>query len=249
MADSFYKATLTSFGDPDYSNLKYVDPNNLVLEGDTTGAGAWATIPRDEYECFSEEGFLVRRSTDDDGNAVDWSGYQAYRCTYNVHDVTAASVVTTYSDEAVTFAEDDTGFDPIGPEGQVCLALGKTVIGKYVRGARGISTAVKYVSASIYSDLTKIELDHGNYGTVVITDATADMTLITIKKGDDGQFLEIINMDNNNMAFTNDTAETPTAGYAKIRTNLGAVSTTGVGSATLQYLATPDRWVMRNIHG
>ncbi len=252
MPDSFYKATLTGFGSPDYANLKYVDPNNCTLQGDTSGAGAWVTIPRDEYEVFSEEGFLVRRTVDDDGNPVDWSSYQAYRCTYAVHDVTATAthVVEWHMNESVTFAEDETGFNPIGPEGQVCLALGKTVIGRYIRGARGVSTATLSVSADSYADLSKIELDHGNYGTVIISTAATDFSIITIKRADDGQFLEIINLQGTkNMNFVNDTAETPTAGYAKIWTHMGAVGTTGVGSATLQYLATPDRWVLRNIHG
>ncbi len=91
---------------------------NFTLQGNN---GAWATIDPDEYELDPFQGKVIQRTIDDSGTAVDWSAYTGgFRASWT-KDVSGTR--TAYTNQTLTFAEDDTGFFPIGPEGQINAAF------------------------------------------------------------------------------------------------------------------------------
>lgn len=119
-----YAGTLSSFGTPVADGSKFVVPGVVTLSGSTDGGGTWSTIASDEYYIAHFRGALIQQSADNDSNPVDWSTFNAFKVTYEVCDTGA---FTTYTDEAITFADetDSDGnialFGPLGPDGQMLL--------------------------------------------------------------------------------------------------------------------------------
>jgi hypothetical protein len=138
---SRYVATLTSFGSAAANKFVLFNTpsvsSNFTLQGNN---GAWVTIATDQYEVAALAGYVVRRGVDDSGNLVDWSTYEpangggGYRATYTVDN---AGTRTPYTNESLTFADDSTGYSPIGSEGQVNVAFAKQLVATYLMAAGG----------------------------------------------------------------------------------------------------------------
>lgn len=121
MPNSRNVATIPNFS---VANGSYIVPNsdlvttNFILQGDTSGAGAWSTIPVTEYELFPKTGVIAQRVQDyASGAFVDWSGYQAYRLSAYTKSVSGTR--TSYTNQTVTFAESNEGYSPIGQVGEL----------------------------------------------------------------------------------------------------------------------------------
>ncbi len=93
----------------------------FVLQGDTTGGGTWATIATDQYVLFPVSGTIAQRLVDDSGNGVDWSTTVYPTAAFRIHAYTKSvgGLRTSYTDQTVTFADDSTGYSPIGQVGEL----------------------------------------------------------------------------------------------------------------------------------
>ena len=109
---------------------------NFTLQGNN---GAWVTIDPDEYEVDPFQGKVVQRTIDDSGAAVDWSAYTGgYRASWT-KDVSGTR--TGYTNQTLTFAEDETGFFPVGPEGQINAAFIKQLVANFLYAGGGTLVA------------------------------------------------------------------------------------------------------------
>lgn len=109
---------------------------NFTLQGNN---GAWATIAVDQYEVDPFQGKVIQRTLDDSGTAVDWSAYTGgFRASWT-KDVSGTR--TAYTNQTLTFAEDDTGFFPIGPEGQINAAFIKQLAANLLYAGGGALVA------------------------------------------------------------------------------------------------------------
>ena len=247
-------ATLSSFGSA--STGKFV--SDCTLQGNT---GSWSTIAADEYELDCYTGTLIQRTVDNDGNAVDWSGYSAYRATYNVSDLIAVTS-TTYTNESTTFAENDTGFSPVGTEGQLNLAISKnlhTNFGWVESGAMIGGAIITTDHASFFQefgfdelslDVTSGTMDITRQASsyVFINSSTGNFTVRGIETPARGGTLCILdNTTSNNMTIQNNGS--PAAGYSKIITGTANESTTGKGTAVLIYNSANAEWHLLSIRG
>ena len=250
-------ATLSSFGSASTGKFcSYGD--SFTLQGNS---GSWTTIATDEYEIDVYTGVVVQRIVDNDGNAVDWSAYASYRATYSVTDLINLTS-TTYTNEAVTFAEDDTGYTPVGTEGQLNLALSKnlhTNFGIIENGAMIGGAIITAGYAQFYQEFGFDELSQDvTSGTMDITrqassyvfinSSTGNFTVRGIETPEKGGTLCILdNTTSNNMTIQNNGS--PSAGYSKIITGTADESTTGKGTAVLIYNAANAEWHLLSIRG
>lgn len=252
------KATLSSFGDEDTN--KYVYPGDsgaaFTLQGNN---GSWVTIPADEYALDIYLGTLVQRAVNDDGDGVDWSGYSAYRATYTVYEST---IETTYTNETVTFAEDETGFFPVGAEGQVhasllsristleALVWGQLRVAGDVRMTVAVTDILTLRPSYVTVSSGTLDLDNtGGTGVVdasnlIISTSSGNFTIRSIGNlVDDGQVLFLFNNTGNNMTLTH-LGSVP-ALYAQLRSPTGAdIVCTTRGSAILIYNLNDDAWLI-----
>lgn len=91
---------------------------NLVLQGDTTGGGTWATIPVTEYEVFPVSGYIAQRWKDRTaGTDVDWSVYSAFRL--SAYAKLVSGTRTAYTNQTITFADESRPYSPIGQVGEI----------------------------------------------------------------------------------------------------------------------------------
>ncbi len=118
-----FLGTLASFGSRTFDGTKYVLPSPFTLQGNN---GAWVTIPVDQYYVAYFAGYVSKRSVDNSLAIVDWSSYTGgFRATYTV---TVSGVRTTYTNEAITFADEVNAsgepvfFEPLGVDGQLIAA-------------------------------------------------------------------------------------------------------------------------------
>jgi len=246
-------ATLSSFGSA--ASGKYVAPDSFELLGDAS------TITADEYALDIFTGKVVQRITDDDGNAVDWSGYSAFTANY---DVWSGSAWSSYSAESVTFAEDDTGYTPVGPVGELNLALGRNLHANYgvLRDGLAIGTSTRIVStyadffqavsfSPAFVDLVGTPIDLGGVGNVsyvYVNTASVDFTVRGIfTPTKDGTVLILDNTTAKNMTIQNNGS--PGGGYSKIITGTADESTTGKGIAMLIYNSFDTAWHLISIRG
>lgn len=102
--------------------------------------GAWVTIASDEYDVHSTLGAVVKRAYDNDGNAVDWSSYTSFRCTYARFNTTTATLdgVSTFtrqqkSNETQTVGYQDFGIAPLDPVRGV-LSMTAAPAGQFLAG-------------------------------------------------------------------------------------------------------------------
>ena len=247
------KGTLTSFGSA--STDKYVAPD-LVLYGDAS------TIPTDEYYVDIYTGTVIKRIVDDDGNAVDWSGYSAHTADYAVINAGAS---TSYAAESITFAEDDIGYTPIGSTGEINLALGKNlhvnqgvfrdaiVLGTSTRITSTYASFLQAVALSpAFIEITSGTLDltgFGNVSYLYIETATGDFTVRGIATpAKDGTVLILDNTTTRNMTIAN--GGSPGAGASAITTMTGAsVVTSGQAIAMLVYNSAKSAWRLISYNG
>lgn len=136
-----YMCTLASFTP---ASGKSVRSSAFVLEATDDGA-TWDTLAADTYLVGSISGTVIQRSNDDSSVIVDWSAYSAYqdlgntafRATYTVVN---GGAETTYTQEAQTFANEDSELIPVGPDGYLA--------GEYLKRPEMPVSAWYYVNAS-----------------------------------------------------------------------------------------------------
>ena len=104
-----YRGTLASFGS--VADGKVVKRSPFTLQATSDGS-TWTTLASDTYFVNKVAGYVEKNIIDDSGTEVDWSSYtdyqdlgnQAFRVTYTVKN---GSTSTTYTNEAITFADDE----------------------------------------------------------------------------------------------------------------------------------------------
>lgn len=175
---------------------------DIILQGES--AGTYDTIAVDQYEVHPTRGAVVRKPYDASGNAVDWSGYAAFRASYALYDVSTNSA-TYVTNQAQTVDYQDFGiapFDPVtGQLNESTQAANKYLAGDYLSlgdvgtrpydsthgtgiwadktGLYGLLSGVRqaYLSATdgkIYAGAGSVVLDTN--GVSVILDTTASST-------------------------------------------------------------------------
>lgn len=86
--------------------------------------GSYHTVAYDEYETAWKSGFFIRRSTDNDGNTVDWSASEAYPFVWSGYVVSPNAGLTTVTREPIEWYQETNPAPPIDSEGRVNLEFG-----------------------------------------------------------------------------------------------------------------------------
>lgn len=114
MAGETTYSELPSFGAR--ADKKFVRRKTVVLQGDTTGGGTWATITSDKYDVDALLGWIEQRAMDDSNNPIDWN-YFDYRASYTYVD--AAGTPHIIANDPVDFVDYDEEILPEGENGEV----------------------------------------------------------------------------------------------------------------------------------
>ena len=175
-----YGLTLASWADGKFVSKK----DTFTLQGNN---GGWVTIPSDEYVRHNATGVIAMRDYDDDGNAVDWSDYTAYRATYSLI-TRATKAKTTYTNETQSVDYLGYQFDIVDEfTGEVDVAADNNLVVQEVYATGG---HIGYFSIGD-TDEYSIEADNGNFRlrsnvpSFELGDATAFGTGIGIWQGND----------------------------------------------------------------
>jgi hypothetical protein len=234
--------TLTSFGSRTFDGTKYVLPGSVTLQGDTTGAGAWATIPADQYYTAFFAGQIAQRGVDDSAAVVDWSSYFAYRSTYSVN---VSGTITAYTNETVTFAPEVDGdgneihFSPVLPDGRILDLAAIDLIAQIVIAGGGAVT--------IDANGISIQQGSGVPNAVVWRNGATEVGRITVYDAGGGEYIfAITNGTTGNFSINGTTGEISLLGPTLAQENvtmgegknivLGTTTGTKIGTGASQKL-------------
>ena len=152
--------------------------SNFVLQGNT--GGVWATISNTEYELFPFSGYIAQRVTDSsDGSEIDWSGYSSFRLSAYTKSVSGTR--TGYTNQTVTFSENDTGYTPIGEVGELNGEALKNAVTNFLAAGGGTIIADETGITSYDGPIKVINQTAGAPVTGFVlssTDASADDSVI-----------------------------------------------------------------------